>query len=148
MMLREMKDDDLHIVVETEKQLFSSPWNAEMFAYELHENPYAKLFVWEDKEICGYIDYWITFEKAQLANIAVHPKHQRKGIAQMMIDAMVADCEAALCENITLEVRVDNKAALALYERNGFIKAALRKGYYEDGTDAHLMVKPLGGNYG
>lgn len=147
-MLRAMQDDDLRSVCEIEQALFVPPWVEAMFAYELHDNPYAKLYVWEeDHEICGYIDYWITFETAQLANLAVCANKQRQGIAKAMLDAMIRDCEQAMCENITLEVRVDNRAALALYERYGFLKAAVRKGYYEDGTDAHLMIKPLGGNF-
>ena len=147
-MLREMKNNDLKIVSMLEQALFSHPWEEEMFAYELHDNPYAKLYVWEEEdEICGYIDYWITFERAQLANLAVRRDKQRQGSAKAMMEAMIQACERAMCENITLEVRMDNHEALALYEHYGFLKAARRKGYYEDGTDAHLMIKPLGGNY-
>lgn len=42
---------------------------------------------------------------------------------------------------MTLEVRVSNEPALALYKNFGFKKAGLRKKYYEDnGEDAHIMV--------
>jgi len=147
-MIREMKDTDLRQVLEIEQQLFSPPWDEAQFCYELHDNPFAYLYVMEENgTICAYMDYWITFEKAQLANIAVKQAVQRQGYAQHMMDAMIETCEKAFCEHITLEVRVDNNAAIALYERNGFIRAAIRKGYYEDGTDAYLMVKPLGGAY-
>ena len=37
-------------------------------------------------------------------------------------------------------------AMLRLYEKNGFIQANIRRHYYTDnGEDAYLMVKPLGG---
>lgn len=147
-MLRKMQIEDLSQILSLEQKLFISPWNEEQFLYEMTQNPYAHLFVIEDAGlIMGYIDYWITFEVAQLANIATAPSYQRKGVARQMMERMITDCEAALCENITLEVRIDNYAAQALYEHYGFIEVALRKQYYEDGCDAFLMIKPLGGNY-
>jgi ribosomal-protein-alanine N-acetyltransferase len=42
-------------------------------------------------------------------------------------------------------VRVSNDRAIQVYEKNGFITVNKRKKYYEDGEDAYLMVKPLGG---
>lgn len=147
-MLRNMQIADLPQILTLEQQLFTSPWNEEQFLYEMTQNPYAHLYVIEDMGmIMGYMDYWITFEVAQLANIATAPSFQRKGFARQMMERMIVDCEAALCENITLEVRVDNEAAKTLYERYGFIEVGLRKQYYEDGCDAFLMIKPLGGNY-
>jgi ribosomal-protein-alanine N-acetyltransferase len=41
---------------------------------------------------------------------------------------------------LTLEVRMGNQAARALYERFGFAPAGIRKGYYaEVGEDALVM---------
>ena len=42
-----------------------------------------------------------------------------------------------------LEVRADNAPALALYERNGFERLALRRGYYGPGADAVVMRRRL-----
>lgn len=147
-MIRSMKESDLPQVLRIEEQLFTPPWNEAQFRYELFDNPYAHLYVLEEAgEILGYIDYWITFETAQLANIATAPGHQHQGVATSLMDAMIADCEAAMCENITLEVRIDNEVAKALYQRYDFIKVATRKQYYQDGCDGDLMIKALGGNY-
>jgi ribosomal-protein-alanine N-acetyltransferase len=44
---------------------------------------------------------------------------------------------------VTLEVRVSNTAAQALYEKYGFTRQGLRKRYYSDnGEDAHIMWSP------
>jgi ribosomal-protein-alanine N-acetyltransferase len=41
---------------------------------------------------------------------------------------------------MTLEVRVSNAGAQALYRRFGFVPAGMRKGYYpENGEDAMVM---------
>ncbi|HCK88537.1 MAG TPA: ribosomal-protein-alanine N-acetyltransferase [Erysipelotrichaceae bacterium] len=146
-MIRKMTKEDLPRILELEAELFpSSPWPEHEFIYELDENPFADVRVYEeDGKILGYIDWWVTYEQAQLANIAVASEAHRRGIGQKMIDLCVNECIKAECENLSLEVRVNNMPAIRLYEKNGFIAAGIRKAYYEDGTDAWLMVKPLGG---
>lgn len=147
-MIRLMLEEDLPQVLAIEEQLFQPPWNEAQFHYELYENPYATLYVVEeDGQIKGYIDYWITFETAQLANIATAPAYQQQHIATRLMDEMIKACEAAMCENISLEVRIDNEPAKALYESYGFLAVTRRKHYYQDGCDADLMIKALGGNY-
>lgn len=146
-MIREMRKEDLARIEELEKELFhDDPWPQSAFLYELDGNPYAFLYVYEeDGKICGYYDLWITFEQAQLANIGVARSYQGKGIGRQMLEDCVSRAVQAECENITLEVRVSNERAKDLYEKNGFIKAAVRRNYYADGEDALLMIRPLGG---
>ncbi len=148
-MIRFVTIEDIDALCALEESLFpGDPWNRKQFLYELQENPFAKLVVEEqDGVICGYCDLWITYEQAQIANIAVKQDMQRKGIAQRLMDWMVEYAGKSGCENLTLEVRLSNTPAIALYEKHGFIKASIRKGYYADGESAHLMVKPIGGLY-
>ena len=147
-MIRPMVDADVDAVSILEEQLFPGDcWDRRQFLYELHENPFAKLFVIEkDGIVKGYCDLWIMYEQAQIANIAVSASCQRQGLGQMLMDHMCAQSAEQGCEYLSLEVRLSNQAAVHLYEKNGFIKASKRKGYYSDGEDAWLMVKPVGGS--
>ena len=43
-------------------------------------------------------------------------------------------------ENLTLEVRVSNEAAIALYRRCGFAPAGVRKNYYAEGKEDALVM--------
>ena len=45
----------------------------------------------------------------------------------------------ASCPVCCLEVKATNARAIALYSKLGFKQVGLRKGYYDDGTDAILM---------
>ena len=144
-MIREMTVADLPKVMEIEEACFASPWTLSEYQYELLDNPFSTLFVYEEAgEIIGMFDVWVTFEVAQLANIATKPFYQRQGIGQKLMDELIAFCERQACENITLEVRVSNESAIALYESLGFCKVAKRKQYYQDGEDAHLMILERG----
>ncbi len=148
MIIRRMIDEDLDEIDLLEKQIFSSPWPRSEYEYEIHENPYANPYVvLENDEIVAYFDYWVIFERAEIATIGVKENHRRHGYGQLMMDFISKHAEEAGCENISLEVRVSNEKAIKLYEKNGFIQINIRKNYYDDNhEDAYLMMKPLGGN--
>lgn len=147
-MIRKAADRDLEQILEIEEHCFTSRWTKEMFLYELHENAFGHLYVLEEEhEIVGFIDFWTTFECCQLANIAVHPNHQGKGCSRVLMNRMLEVAEKEQCESVMLEVRPSNDAARALYNSYEFIEVNIRKGYYSDnGEDAIVMCKALGGN--
>lgn len=146
-MIREMRKEDLPEIARLEEQLFpDGPWSETEFLYEMNDNPFSFLYVYEeDGAVRGYIDWWITYEQAQLANIAVAKEAWGRGIGSVLLNYCIENAVKSGCENLSLEVRVSNERAKRLYEKNGFIKAAIRRNYYENGEDAELMIKPLGG---
>ena len=90
-MIRKAADRDLERIMQIEEICFSSRWTKEMFLYELHENEFGHFYVLEENQkIAGFIDFWITFECCQLANIAVHPSFQRRGYSRCLMDFMIA----------------------------------------------------------
>ena len=145
MFIRKMKEEDLSMIEEMEQILFSSPWKLEDFLYEINENAFSHNYVVEDNnEIVGYVGLWIMYEQSQITTIGVHPKHQRKGIGQMMMEKMIEESLNNHCVTMSLEVRVSNDKAIALYKKYGFETVALRKNYYEDNhEDAYLMIKQM-----
>lgn len=146
-MIRIGEEKDVPLLVEMEKELFpSSPWPESEWLYEFRENPFSTIYILEvDGRIAGFADLWITYEQAQLANIAVDRQYQGKGYGNVLLRYCIQQGIKNECENLTLEVRVSNDRAIQVYEKNGFITVNKRKNYYDDGEDAYLMVKPLGG---
>lgn len=147
-MLRKMKVEDLDAVTDIDSTCFPVSWSKAQYVYEMNENVFAHLYVLEiADEIVGFIDFWITFEICQLAKIAVVSKYQNMHYAHRLMDKMLAVANKNGCENISLEVRVSNVAAHRLYENYNFIKVNVRKHYYQDnGEDADVLVKALGGS--
>ena len=145
MIIRPMTKEDLNKVLVIENDSFISPWNEEQFNYELNENPYAILLVADyEGVICGFIDFWITFDVAQVNQIAVLSSLRRKGIGQVLMQDMINRITNAGVNKITLEVRTQNDKAIALYEKFGFKEALIKKGYYDNGDDAKFMIKEVG----
>lgn len=146
--MRLSKRSDIEALLGIEERCFTSRWTEAMFLYEIEENEFGKFYVLEEDGILiGYIDFWITFETCQLANVAVDLPYQGKGYSRKMMDLMIDEANKDGCETIMLEVRPSNTAARKLYESYDFIEMNIRKGYYSDnGEDAIIMCKALGGN--
>jgi [ribosomal protein S18]-alanine N-acetyltransferase len=144
-MIREMTIQDLEHIMIIEQQAFTSPWSKQDFIYELTQNPFAHYLVLiEDKRLIAYIGLWFLGNHAQITNLAVHLDYLRKGHAQTLIQYALSLCYVQNLLNVNLEVRVSNFAAIALYEKLGFKKEAVRKDYYTDThEDAYLMQRVL-----
>ena len=142
-MIRKMRKSDLKDIQEIEQRCFKNPWNMEQYEYELYDNPYSNLWVLEeDGRIIGYYDLWIMFENADIANIAVDIPYQKKGYGRQLMNHLENQAVNKGCENIGLEVRVSNEAAIRLYERHGFSIINTRVNYYKD-EDGYRMMKGI-----
>lgn len=102
------------------------------------ESPFSKEVIYiENDQTIGYLSYSIMYEKAEINNIYVLEKYRSQGIGTKLLDYLVKKCK--ICENITLEVRKDNKNAICLYKKYGFKQVAIREKYY-NGVDGILMM--------
>lgn len=102
------------------------------------ESPFSKEIVYiENDAVIGYLSYSIMYEKAEINNIYVLQQYRSQGIGSKLLDYLVKKCK--ICENITLEVRKDNKNAISLYKKYGFKEVAIREKYY-NGVDGVLMM--------
>ena len=124
---------------------FSAPWDEASIRAEL-ENPLALWLAAEgqDGTVLAYLGSQSCFEDADVLNVCVAPEARRRGVAE----ALMLELERRLIpkgvEKITLEVRASNEPALRLYEKLGYTRVGLRKGYYEKPReDALILQKSL-----
>ncbi|MBO9516141.1 MAG: GNAT family N-acetyltransferase [Variovorax sp.] len=80
--------------------------------------------------IIGYFVAMKGVDEVHLLNITVAPAFQRQGWAPLMLEALAGWSRAQNAQWLWLEVRASNHRALAIYERNGFRRVGVRKGYY------------------
>lgn len=111
--------------------------NKEYMVNEFENNPFIKvLLLIENNKIIGYLYYSDIYDRAEINQIEIDSIHRNCGKGQMLLEHMINTVD----KSITLEVREDNIPAIKLYEKNGFIKKAKRKGYY-NGIDGFLMER-------
>lgn len=141
--IRSMTVEDLDAVRGIELLSYPSPWKYEHFLSEIegrHSWPYVAV---AGGWVIGYVCLMSLFEEAQILNIAVAPEQRGRGVARLLLERAVEQALEQGAEVMTLEVRVSNRAAIALYEQFGFKRTGIRAGYYESTEDAVLMEKIL-----
>ena len=134
--------DDVQAVNRIERASFPVPWPDYAFRQELQTNRLAHyLVVRAGEEVIGYGGMWLMVDEAHITTFAVLPDWRRQGVGgRLMVELMrlARDLQANV---MTLEVRLSNRPARALYARFGFRPVGIRPRYYSDnGEDALIMT--------
>lgn len=91
--------------------------------------------------VVGYAAIWLMVDESHLTSIAVRKDCRRRGIGELLLLSMTRLSVEMKAQVMTLETRVSNTAAQALYEKYGFKKVGLRRRYYADNReDAVIMT--------
>ncbi len=131
--------DDVMVV--EEKAYGPHHWSKESFFNELNSELARYYCAFNEKgELTGYAGCWQVLEEAHITNIAVSPDFRRQHIAEALLTTIIESCRKAMVKYITLEVRVSNAPAIALYEKYGFKSLGVRKGYYQDNDEDALIM--------
>ncbi|WP_235561862.1 N-acetyltransferase [Marmoricola sp. Leaf446] len=146
--VRPGRDADLDAVVDLERVcLGRDAWGEALvapgLAGDLPTVSYAVAVAADD--VVGHAVLSAVGDVAELQRIGVAPAWRRRGVAGLLLAAVVEHAGAAGADRLLLEVREDNGPALAFYARHGFEELARRRRYYADGATAVVMQRGLGG---
>jgi ribosomal-protein-alanine N-acetyltransferase len=136
-----MRRRHLRSVLRIEAQVYPRPWTFGLFLSEIGQRA-TRLYVVAKvgSEVVGYSGVFRAVDDGHITTVAVDPAWHRHGIATRMLLVLARGAIERGCVNLTLEVRMSNSGAQALYQRFGFVPAGVRKGYYpETGEDALVM---------
>ena len=76
-------------------------------------------------------------EEAEVLNLATDPAFRRRGIAAALLQVLGERAHGELF----LEVSESNEAAISLYEKHGWRRMGIRKGYYENGRKDGIVMR-------
>jgi ribosomal-protein-alanine N-acetyltransferase len=134
---------DIPSMAAIDRDLFGpDAWSPETFWSELAGVPdhrWYRVAAGEGAAVIGYAGLGVNPPTADVQTLAVHADHRGLGWGGRLLDALLAEAVRRGCHEVLLEVRADNGAALALYERRGFATIATRERYYTDGTAALIL---------
>lgn len=133
---------DLLELLTLEQVCFADAWTEGMLLDEI-QSPLSSLYVAVDssEQIVGYAGFWLVCQEAQITNVAIAPEHRQRGLGLMLLSELIVEARKKEARMYTLEVRLSNIAAQALYKRAGFDPVGTRPKYYSDGEDAIIMSK-------
>jgi ribosomal-protein-alanine N-acetyltransferase len=140
--LRELQLRDLNAIERIERASYPTPWSRSMFASELAKPSSICLgaFDRETDELVGYLVISRYVDAWHVMNVAVAPERRRGGIATTLLERLFELTVGRGRRGYTLEVRVSNTDAIALYERLGFKSRGVRRGYYTDNREDALIM--------
>jgi ribosomal protein S18 acetylase RimI-like enzyme len=99
------------------------------------------------KRVVGFLASARSYAGAYVQGVAVASGARRRGVARALIRACIAEATAQGQCSLSLHVGIVNRAAVALYDAEGFEVCRIVRGFYRPGVysapDAYLMVLEL-----
>jgi ribosomal-protein-alanine N-acetyltransferase len=139
--LRRLTVGDLTDIERIERLVYPTPWSRSMFAGELAKPSSICLGAFDEEgRLAGYLIVSRYVDAWHVMNLAVDDLRRRSGVASRLLAALFERTAGDLHRGYTLEVRVSNKGAIALYERFGFEQSGIRRGYYTDNREDALIM--------
>ena len=138
--IRELQDADIEILAQMEAEAFSMPWTAQDFRGLLERSYCFYLVALADGEIAGCCGYTDLCGEADIDNVVVGSRYRNQGVAQAMLEELIARGEARGVEAFTLEVRVSNAAGIHIYQKYGFRSEGIRPGFYEKPREDAMIM--------
>ncbi len=136
-----MNEGHVAQIAELEQLCFSTPWDAASVASELTNRLSLWLVAEEDGSLAGYVGSQSVLGEADMMNVAVDPAFRRKGVAEALVTALLDELKSRGNYCLSLEVRVSNDAAIALYKKLGFSQVGRRKNYYQKPREDALILR-------
>lgn len=142
--IRPMQQSDIDRVYEIEVMSHRAPWSRDILS-DCVLVGYDCRVIESKKRIEGYVICRYSFNVCHILNLCVAVSAQRKGYGRSLLRAVLSSLVNTNFDTVILEVRPSNVAALALYEKFGFRKDAIKEAYYQDenGYEDAILLKKL-----
>ena len=137
---REMKEEDVPFISRLEEETFSMPWSAASFLQMIEKEDARYYVAEEDGKLLGGCGLLLIAGEGNITNVVVTPEARRRGVATGMLNHLLAAGDREGLTAYTLEVRVSNQAAIALYEKLGFVSEGIRPNFYEKPTEDAMIM--------
>lgn len=143
MIVRTVKPDDIHKIMELEYQNFDYPYppNLINFLYEFHRDTFLVAEI--DRDLIGFVIGIVQRKEGHILAIAIRDGYKKQGIGTYLMKKLIKVYEKNGIFRLKLEVRASNIAALTMYKNLGFKITNRLKNYYENGEDGFLLRRDI-----
>lgn len=114
-------------------------WSLTSFEHDLQATHRRYVVLIINGQVVGYLGVIQVLDQVDVTGIAVHPTHQRQGLAVRLFDTLLASLDAETM--VFLEVRQSNLPAQRLYQRLGFRVIGTRPAYYQHPNEDAVLMK-------
>ncbi len=138
-----MTEAHIDDVSEIDESYSTAPWSRDLFLKELEHIFSYNFVMFFERELTGFMNFWVIGECLELNNFAIRDNYRGKGLGKYFLMFLIETGKILNVSKIFLEVKEDNLNAFELYKKFDFIVSGVRKKYYSDGSDAVLMERIL-----
>lgn len=137
---------DLTRITALDKQSSLTPWSYDNYLSSLNNSKHTIYLLADNNDIIGAAVIAEAADEAELLQLWIKPDGQRHGYGRKLLKDILAKLQQHLINQIFLEVRTDNQAAIGLYTNLGFNSVGIRKNYYTVDSwqfDALIMTRNI-----
>lgn len=139
MTIRRATASDAAAMHHIENCCFDDPWSESLYLETLCVDN-AFYFVGETEgKIIALAGFHQVLDEGHISNVAVLPDYRGRGCGKALVEHLIRDGEKIGISAFTLEVRISNFTAIALYQSMDFVAVGVRPHYYDNGEDAFIM---------
>ena len=138
--IRPLGLSDLNSIDSIERRAYRTPWSRSMFASELAKASSVCIGAFDGEQLIGYVINSRYVDAWHIMNVAVDPDFRHRGVATRLLEQVFELTKDDQRRGYTLEVRVSNDRAISLYEKLGFVRQGIRRGYYTDNREDALIM--------
>lgn len=137
--------NDLSKLLRLEKECFAIPWDSSRFKLGLELKLFSIFGIQRNQKLLAYLALNINGQEMQILKVAVQKSERQKGLATRLLKFAELLSKKLQVTKITLEVNSQNKPALTLYNKLGYIIINKKENYYP-GEMAFILSKQLPAN--
>jgi ribosomal-protein-alanine N-acetyltransferase len=129
---------DVHTI---DTKVYPKPWSLALWRQEIALLDTRHYVVAESGGlVVGHAGIMYVAKEGHVTTVAVDPQWQGRKVATRLMSALCRHALDRKTSALTLEVRVGNERAIALYRRFGFAPAGVRKNYYSETNEDALIM--------
>lgn len=133
---------DLRELVRLEGLLFpEDPWTEGMLREELASPSSHYLIARADGAPCGYGGVRALGDQGDIMTIGVVPGARGRSVGSRLLDGLIAWARRAGADELFLDVRASNDAAIGLYLSRGFEAVGRRRRYFRNPVEDALVMR-------
>ena len=141
MIITQMNESHVPQIAELEKLCFNDPWSENSIASELDNRLAFWLVATDEDRVVGYVGSQTVLGETDMMNIAIHPDYRKRGVAIMLIEALILHLTQQGSHSLMLEVRSSNEPAKSLYSKMGFETVGIRRNYYRNPREDAMILR-------
>jgi ribosomal-protein-alanine acetyltransferase len=119
----------------------AATWSRASYGKFREESGSLALVLETNGEISGFLVGRQVGDQSEVLNLAVGIAHRRQGEGTRLLGAALGAFQSGGGKSVYLEVRESNTGAISFYEKHGFAKTGLRRGYYREPDEGAVTME-------